>query len=133
METFFLNKEIAQMMGSKYQQDAIADGSSLDQEWSWSEPFNGYPIVDGLPQIAAWQIGNFRFHNNWDWLMKAVDQIENNGFNVTINGNTCTIVDQTSKSNPLDYDFFEVVTADSKFEANYKAIVKFSMWWNQKS
>lgn len=77
MKTEDGNKLIAEFMGSKFINEPYKnkDGEMLDY-WHWSKPNCNYPKSIGIGELStAWQIGNFHFHDSWDWLMIVVEKI----------------------------------------------------------
>lgn len=109
------NKLIAEFMGGQ------AGCYSLDRCW-W----------DNLTrdELMKWE-NHLRFEYKWDWLMPVVEKIESDTSKVTgvrtyriiIENNGCLIY-----SHKYDNG---TITATSKIEATWQAIVDFIKWYNK--
>jgi hypothetical protein len=124
-----LNREIAQMLGSEYKNHKNPNkDAGLEGYWYWTEPVKGYPKINEVEEVAAWKVGAFKFESSWDWLMYAVEWIEDVNFSVVIGGgNNCIIVDKD------EITYWETTNASTKIEATYNTVAKFATWWNNKS
>ena len=78
--------------------------------------------LNGFASIA-------KYHESWDWLMPAVEKIENleTEYSVTISKHTCEIHNILVKD--IDVNIYKV--EDSKNKATYIAIVEFIKWYNE--
>lgn len=127
------DNEIAQMCGSKYKNIKNPENKTGEVEdyWGWTEPAMGFP----QDQAAAWQIGNFKFGTSWEWLMFAVKSAESKGFMVEIYRDHCGIVgpinERTVETGDFEYQHLE--KNGEKIEVVYRAIAKFSQWYNLKN
>lgn len=72
------------------------------------------------------------FHNNWNWLMEAVDKIESfedenrcAKYNVNIEQSFVEIIDK--------HTYYEIVetSRDTKIEATYEAVIQFINYYNK--
>jgi len=132
MNTF--NNEIARMVGSKYVNDSFTGTSGdLDDYWSWTEPDFGWPKNQTDTELSsAWMIGNFKFHKSWDWLMLAIEWIEDRGFSTIISNEYSQIHGPIVENNQSTYAADYLVSNKSKLENTYEVVYYFAMWWNQK-
>lgn len=112
------NKLIAKFMGGVEEYDA---------------PLGWIKGVEGLPDFQdRFELTRGKYHFAWDWLMSVVEKIERVSespciqFWVTIEGNECTIEDETEEQR------FSHISA-SKIEATWKAVIKFIKWYNQQT
>ena len=68
------------------------------------------------------------FHNDWNWLMAAVKDIEVRGYDVIINTCTCVITD----CGQGHFDNIETYNEEGvKFNAVYEAVYIFVKWFNK--
>lgn len=65
------------------------------------------------------------FHSDWNWLMEAVEFIENKGYRVAIQDTCCQVVDN-------DAFYNEEVEASTKKEAVFIAVSDFAKLYNEK-
>ena len=70
---------------------------------------------------SGWKIKDLKFHLDWNWLMKAVEFIENNCAYVTIKGCLVTITSEYDVSRP------------TKIEAVFTAVSDFAKQFNSKA
>lgn len=88
---------------------------------------------DFRPELG-WDLGNGKYNSSWDWLMPVIDKIESiydNSIAVKINGIDCTI--STGSQYAIAYpekDCHIEIRGKNRFEATYKAVVKFIKWYN---
>lgn len=68
-----------------------------------------------------------QYHENWNELMQVVEKIENIDFELSIRGNSVTIVNR-SGNNP----YFQPHSIEkTKIESVYNACIKFIYWYNK--
>jgi len=107
---------IAEFMGMTY--DNHDDQPNPYWELTDEQPFTSN---EPYPQNK-----HLKFHNNWNWLMSAVEKIESLGHGVTIYRNGCHI---------NDVKLFGVngFNHKSKIEQTYKAVLEFIEWYKSKN
>lgn len=119
------NELIAEFMGSEYIDKSYKnDSGEYIEFWTWTKPkYCQYPKSIGIGELStAWNIGNFHFHDSWDWLMLVVEKIESIGYKTRIIENRCCI---TRYSESAD------VCAKSKIMAVWLAVIEFIKWYNK--
>ena len=131
------NKLIAEFMGSLFINEPYKDkDGNVKDYWYWTKPNCDYPKSIGIGELStAWGIGNFHFHDDWNWLMSVVEKIENlqdeNNYaiyNVQIEQSFTEIIDNHT-SETIIYDIY----ADSKIEAVYNTVIEFIKWYNEQN
>ncbi len=72
---------------------------------------------------------DMKYHSSWDWLMPVVDNIEQNGKIVRIEGYVCEIT-SASNENPRLTPFNIHRHTNRKMESVFMAVVDFIKWYN---
>lgn len=123
------NKLIAEFMGSNYINEPYTDKEGITHDfYCWTKPSCNYPKSIGIGELStAWQIGNFHFHNDWNWLMQVVEMIESLEYDVNIEFATCIILKNVDDFKPI----FGHGSNFSKIEAVYNACLEFIKWYNE--
>ena len=151
------NKLIAEFMGSLFINDPYKDkDGNVKDYWYWTKPNYDYPKSIGIGELStAWNIGNFHFHDDWNWLMKVVEKIEaisvsgkqwtvlndnsdvDWNFEVKIEGKQCTINRCAYDGDEEDflnlYDCRHYEQNRSKIEVVFSSIVIFIKWYKEKN
>ena len=78
-----------------------------------------YTLPDMLEALSDEEL---YYHNSWDWLMPAIDEIEKLGYGVEIVGNYTRIIGTTI-----------FCSQPSKIKAGFKAAVEFINWYNKQN
>jgi hypothetical protein len=77
-------------------------------------------------------LGSFKYHIDWNWLMEVVEKIENMGGAVCIgNGNSVMIIFYLTDVMGESYSKTREMVEESKIEATYNACVEFIKWYNE--
>ena len=110
------NEQIALMLGS--------EKKNHGQFYYWTYDHLNY---DPIKILGSWWVsGNFEFHSDWNWLMKAVEIVESKGYDVFINGLYCRITD--SGMSDFEIESGEVL---SKKDAVFIAVSDFAKLYNE--
>lgn len=115
-EVIFNNKLIATFMGGKY----------WPKSWNPFKRFSNAYTFDGLS--VGFSPEQLQFHKNWEWLMWAVDKVEEHSpcNRVIIDNNNCKI------QSPYGIEPFLIIKdAESKFWAVYLAVVDYIKTYQQ--
>jgi len=77
MNTTENNNIIAEFLGSQYINKPYTDIEGIINDfWHWTKPNCKIPHSIGIGELTtAWTIGNFHFHDDWNWLMEVVEKI----------------------------------------------------------
>ena len=109
------NKLIAEFLGfelfnNKYYE--LSQFGYMKTNGEWSDVF--YPET-------------LKFHKDWNWLMKVVENIESLGYLVKIAFNVVIIRDKDNENNIIT---FQTIKANPKKDAIYFACLDFIKWYN---
>lgn len=99
--------------------------------------FLGYPLDEkenlhwiDTEESYGYKTSDLKFHNDWNWLIEAVEKIERLGFLVHID-----TVDGVKIFNPKTQDMVFVTWKSreftTKFESTYEAVVEFIKFYNE--
>ena len=106
-------------------QTEIIEGSRLIAEFE-GRLFYGVHPISAYGGNTGNAFPDMRYHTSWDWLMPAVEKIENmGGFTVSIGFKDCLI--QTGRRETITY----TNNWETKIEGIFKAVVSFIKWYNQ--
>lgn len=125
------NKLIAEFLGSQYINKPYTDREGVINDfWHWTKPNCKIPHSIGIGELTtAWTIGNFHFHDDWNWLMEVVEKIESLGScQIDISFNWCRV---GYKGETFNYDSRTHFAKITKIEAVYNACVEFIKWYNE--
>lgn len=118
MDVETLNISIANYCGSQYKQEKNPDNSGISLDyWYYSKPDFDYP----KGEEAAWKVGDFRFHESWEWLMPVIQKIIKEGGKVIITEKTVSI---------KKGDYFEEAKLGNLLQNVYICVAKYSINYN---
>lgn len=107
------NKLIAAFMGADMEHDAEYEMYGIIQD-----------IQDGEDEKHFFTAEEMLFHSSYDWLMPVAEKIEQSGYDSVIE-----FSDFTYQCTFLDVSIG--VTASTKIEAIYGAVIQFIQWYNK--
>jgi hypothetical protein len=123
------NIEIAKMLGYKYVtwQEAKEEkyGKHIKAGWWSAIPKRVHPMIPIKEHYIGRSNNDLKFHSDWNYLMNAVEFIENKKYEIDIFGN-CVEICTTP-----DEDYVSEVVGKTKKEAVFIAVSDFARSYNK--
>ena len=88
--------------------------------------FMGYAIID---KEGNHKDIDYKYHSSWDWLMKVVEKIEQEGASVIIGRFFCEIKYENPLNQKQNYSLR--LACGIKINAVYEATLDFIKWYNK--
>lgn len=126
------NKLIAEFLGYKYYPHSDTEkqpGWKLHDLKMIPKLVNMYPEGKGI--YLCRRHDGLRFFNSWDWLMLAVDKIEELTYRFTISSTFVRV--HTCKTSWDDSDEYNCIVFEGKLKCTWYGVVEFIKWYNQKT
>lgn len=108
-----------------------AENNKLIAEFmGYSQPHPDYPTSTYWYKEGKAPLTILSFHSDWNWLMEVVENIEDLGYRVGINGISCTVSELLN-----DEPIISLVLGDRKQKISlvHSAVVDFINWYNLQS
>lgn len=121
------NKIIASFMGYHY----VTGSGWILSKYSSKDVIPAHKLKMNSNDILARHHYNLRYYNEWNWLMRVIEKIDELGYETNIfchnnwkDPKRCII---------LKYDCTEIssVCGDNKINVTYEAVIEFIKWYNK--